>query len=79
MTLHLTEHARKRAMEMGLHPDVILQAVVDPEISWTSRAPGQKRDRTVAQRGDIAVVSDTKSGAIITVLHRTDDEYERQA
>jgi len=71
--LILTQHAHRRAREMGVELDEIRLAVHEPESDYTS--PSQHGEgKRIAARGRIAVVySDDAQRRIITVLWHGQD------
>lgn len=72
-----TNHARKRADEMGLNQHIVEQTIIKSENSYTQTRIGRGGQRTVHQRGKIAaVVQDER--LIITVLWRTEEVYQRK-
>lgn len=73
---HVCPHARARIKEMG---------VTDHRVAWVLEAPeveyGPAWGRRTAQRGDLAVVFETHGThgvTVVTVLHRTQEQYVRR-
>jgi hypothetical protein len=69
----LTAHARSAARSRGFTVQEILLTAVKPEVVYTAYNYGA--DREVRQRGDVAVVVDSSSEVIITVLWRHRDDW----
>jgi hypothetical protein len=70
-----SRHAAERAREMDVDWVEVLRVVLDPEVSYDDNRRG--RDNRVAQRGDLAVVYDSETGSVITVLERKVEPWER--
>jgi phage-related baseplate assembly protein len=69
----LTAHARSAARSRGFNLQEILLTAADPEVVYTAYDYGP--DREVRQRGDVAVVVDSSSEVIVTVLWRHLDSW----
>jgi hypothetical protein len=69
----LTDHALLRADELGFSMEEVLRCALRPEQTYSSTVgpPG----RRVHQRGACAVVMETSSATIVTVLLRTQDVW----
>jgi len=66
---HLTHHARQRAHERGLTEADLRLVLDDPDVTYTQSGYGP--DRQVRQRGDYAVVINTVTRNVITVVYRS--------
>lgn len=73
----LTRHTWHRLQEMGLTRADVLQIIEDPEITYDTSSHGTTEPRKIAARGPYAVVYNTYTNAVVTVLHRTTDQYVR--
>jgi len=71
-------HAIKRAQEMGVSQADIRSCVNEPEVSYPSHE-SYGPNNWIAQRGGIAVAYAIELGIIVvvSVLERTQDQYER--
>jgi len=67
---HLTSHLRSRAAERGISDAEVFEALEDPEVTYDQSKYGPNRQ--VRQRGRLGVVVDRSTGAVITVVFRSD-------
>lgn len=72
----LTRHARERMTEMGVEEVEVYRVLVDPEVEYDQ--PRYGPTRRMAQRGDLAVAYDSRNGAVITVLWRRVEDWDRK-
>lgn len=63
-----TQHCRRRAAERGITLGQIDRVLTEPEISYAQTTYGPHRQ--VRQRGELAVVVNTATRTVITVLFR---------
>jgi hypothetical protein len=69
----LTVHVRSRAVERGVTEEEILRVVEHPERIYDQMGYG--RNRQVRQRGDLGVVVDRCTHAVITVVFRNPADW----
>ncbi len=72
---YLTPHALLRAAELGFHETEVLSCIASPESTYPGH-PTYGPGRRLVQRGDCCCVIDASGKAIITVLLRTQAEWE---
>ena len=73
----LTRHAYDRSVEMGLTHSDVVRVIEQHHASWSShRRPGEEH-RRVYVRDAIAVVANTMTRMVITILHHTQEQYVR--
>ncbi|MFJ4680505.1 hypothetical protein [Kitasatospora sp. NPDC088783] len=70
----LTLHARGRAAELGFPVDEVLACASEPEVTYGGNQ-GNPHER-VHQRGSCAVVYNFATGSVVTVLLRTESDWE---
>lgn len=73
---YLTDHARKRAAERSITHAELFQVVEEPEVTYDQSDHGPNRQ--VRQRGQLGVVVDRSTGAVITVVFRHHDLWLKQ-
>lgn len=71
----ITDHAWDRMTPMGLGRLDVLPVLLDPEQSYDQ---GDRDDRRVLQRADLAVVVDPVRRLVVTVLWRCQEEWFRR-
>lgn len=69
----LSRHALERMYQMALERGHVIAVLNEPEISWPSYL-----GRRVAVSGDVAVVFDPASRAVVTVLWHVDEDWNRE-
>lgn len=77
MTLRRTDwwlipHAAKMMVERGIPRDSVLDTAENPEQTYVAGGKHNCTDRMVYQRGDIALIVNTRTKEIITVLFRSE-------
>lgn len=72
---HLTSHAVARASELGFHETEVLSCLAAPESTYPAH-PAYGPGRRLVQRGECCCVIDASGKTIITVLLRTQAEWE---
>jgi hypothetical protein len=73
----LTEHAKERAETRGYDIREVLHAAAEPEQTYAS--PKYGPTAAIHQRGDLAVAVDVATRTIISVLHKTTQQYHPSA
>jgi len=73
---YLTKHARERAAERGITHAELFQVIGAPDVTYDQSNYGPNRQ--VRQRGPLGVVVDQSTGAVITVLFRSYDQWLNQ-
>ncbi|QSE86571.1 DUF4258 domain-containing protein [Rhodococcus koreensis] len=68
-----THHLRQRALERGITDSEIRTVLDDPEVTYSQSRYGPTRQ--VRQRGDLGIIVDTDSRAVITVLFRAPERW----
>ena len=72
--IRLTRHALSRMLELKVEPVDVLLCVARAEQSWQQLR--NQRLQSVLQRGDIAVVMEPNTKTVITILLRTEEDWE---
>lgn len=70
---HLTNHLRRRAAERGISEAEVMGVLYAPEVTYDQLAYGPHRQ--VRQGGRIGVVVDCSTGAAITVVFRSRQDW----
>lgn len=73
---YLTHHLRARAAERGITDNDVFEVLDQPEVVYDQDSYGPNRQ--VRQRGNLGVVVDRSTGAVITVVFRTHDLWLAQ-
>ena len=73
---HLTHHLLARAAERGISENEIHAVLDDPQVTYSQNTYGLGRQ--IRQRGNLGVVVDTRTLAVITVLFRSPETWLRQ-
>jgi hypothetical protein len=71
--MHLTDHARRRAEEMGIDVAEVEAVFLQPEIERTAEDP----ERRMLVGGRLALIVYHGTATVVTVLWRDYNRYER--